>query len=534
MELDVIIYDLLLILLVGLVAGVLSQRLRFPVVVGYLVGGCLLGPGGFAAVGLRHHEIEVLGELGVFFLLFSIGLEISPAELMRLGRRLFVGGTVQMSLVAVPVASVLIAGGVAPRPAVLLALALSFSSTVLVFQALSEQSRSTDHIGRRLIGILLFQDAVLVPLLLAVPLLVGGSQSSLAVDLVLLLGRSAAFGGLVFALDYVVPRYVLPVVCRDRSTASLVLSSLVILGGVTRVAHLLGLPPVVGAFFAGLVLGGNRWTAQIDAVVLPFREAFAAVFFTSLGLLLQPGALWQAPLSLALLFASCVIVKWLAAVVALRWTGLSWALSMRTGAGLAHVGEFAFVVGLAGLDAGLITPQQYGALIAVGLLTLVVTPPALRRGLSAVPGDAAAGDAPGVERDRQTADAVVIGAGPVGRRVASTLEMGGVDVCVVDASPVNLHAFAQAGFRTVAGDAVRPHILAAAGVRSAGLVVVCIPEDDAAKAIVREVRQANETCRVLVRCRYQGSAEELQRLGSDEIVSEEVLVSRTLVQMLRE
>ena len=298
MDFDLVIGDLLLILLIGLVASVLSRRLRFPAVVGYLVGGCLLGPGGLGAVAHRHHEIEALGELGVFFLLFSIGLEITPSELLRLGRKLVIGGSVQMISTAMPVGAVLLGAGMAPRGAALLALAVSFSSTVLVFQGLAEQGRTSDSVGRRVIGILLFQDAALVPLLLAVPLLLGSSSGGLGWDLLLLLGRSVAFGGCVAVLAWVVPRFLLPMVCRDRSTTSIVLFSLVILGGVTRAAHLLDLPPVVGAFFAGLVLSGSRWTSQIEAIVLPFREAFAAVFFGSLGLLLPPGVLTDSPLQL--------------------------------------------------------------------------------------------------------------------------------------------------------------------------------------------------------------------------------------------
>ncbi len=530
MEFDVVIYDLLLILTVGLVAGVTSRRLHFPVVVGYLVGGCVLGPGGLGVVGSRHHEIEVLGELGVFFLLFSIGLQISPAELLRLGRKLVVGGFAQMALVALPVGGLLVANGVGGRAAALIALAVSFSSTVLVFQALSEQR--TNRVGQRLIGILLFQDAVLVPLLLAVPLLVAGSASGLLGDVLVLAGQSVAFGGVVLGLDFVVPRYLMPAICRDRSPASIVLFSLVVLGVVTRLAHELGLPPVVGAFFAGLVLGGNRWTAQIEAVVLPFREAFAAVFFGTLGLLLQPGLLWTAPGRLLFLFVACVAIKALAGAVALRATGVPWSISIRAGAGLAHIGEFAFVVALTGLNAGLITADEYGLMIAVGLLTLIAAPPLLRNGMAAVPTEADETPAATVESEVAPDEAVVIGVGPVGRRVASTLEMRGIDVCVVDASPVNLQAFAQMGFRTVAGDAVRSEILEAAGGRSAGMVVVCVPDDEAAKLIVREVRRINHSTRIIVRCRYQGNEEALRRLGTSDVVSEEVLVSRSLVALL--
>lgn len=531
---EAVVFDLLVILMIGLVAGVTAQRLRFPVVVGYLLGGCLIGPGALGIVGREHHQLEWLAEIGVFFLLFSIGLEITAAELARLGRKLVIGGALQMTVAALPIGILLMSVGLPPRAAWLIALAISFSSTVLVFQALSEQGRTTNPVGRRVIGILLFQDAALVPLLLAVPLLVGSSASGLVADIAWLIVRSLAFGGGVAVLAIVVPQHLLPAVCRDRSTASVVLFSLVLLGGVTHLAYWLGLPPVVGAFFAGLVLSGSRWTPQIEAVVLPFREAFAVVFFASLGLLLRPSVLWQEPYVVAGAFAVCVAVKIAAGAVALRATGVPWMVSLRMGVGLAHVGEFAFVLALAGLTAGVLDAKQYDVMIAVGLLTLIVTPPLFRSGVASIPEEVEPADPTDLPRGEVAGvgEAIVIGVGPVGQRVASTLEMQGIDVCVVDISPVNLHVFAQAGFRTVAGDASRRSILHTAGAERAGLAVVCVPDDAVAMAVVRRIRSMNSDCRIIVRCRYQANAAALEKLGAEHVVSEEVRVSQALVSIL--
>jgi len=527
---EIIVVDLLTVLLVGMVAGLVSRRLSFPIVAGYLLAGCLLGPAGFAALDHEHHEIEALAEVGVFFMLFAIGLEFSPGQIAALGRRLLIGGALQMSLVAAPVAAIMAALGTEPRAAILTGLAVSFSSTVLVFQTLSETGRATSITGRRAIGIVLFQDAALVPLLLAVPILAGTGSGSLLGEILDLTLRSAAFIGGMAVLGFVVPRWLLPLVASDRSTAAVVLFALVVLGGITWAAHRLGLPAVIGAFFAGLVLSENRWTRQIDAVMLPFREAFAAVFFASLGLLLEPTSFANVPLLLGAT-AAAIAIKLGAAVVALRATDLSWPASLRTGLSLAHVGEFSFVLLLVGLEGGVITPAIYGSTAAIAILTLLTTPILFRLGgfggsteTESEPEQPAEPDVPG--------PAIVVGAGPVGRRITSALEIQGYDVCVVDLSPVNLHPFAQQGFRTVVGDASRPHTLATAGARSARLVVVCVPNDDAAIAIVRGLRAHNPTARVLVRCRFQQNAENLQRAGADDVVSEEARVADALVAML--
>ena len=535
-----VVYDLMLVLAAGLVAAVVCRRLRLSVLIGYLIVGTLIGDGVLGWVRDREHQLEHFAEVGVFFLLFSIGLEFSLEDLRRLGRKLFVGGALQMSLVALPVAWVIWGSGGGGRAALLIGLAMAFSSTVLVFRSLNEVGQAQTPHGRRAIGILLFQDIALVPLLLLVPFLtfrdhaaIDAASPTVTAQVLQLVGVSVVFIAGVIGLRYVLAEYVIPRFAALRSTELVVLFTIVSLGGVTLAAYRLGLPPAIGALAAGLVFNGNRWSHQIDALVLPFRETFAAIFFIGLGLIFRPNILWEHPSVMLLWLPSLMVVKAIAGTIAFRATGLPTRSSMGMSLGLVQVGEFAFVLALVAMQSGVLSEATYQRIIAVAVGSLLLTPPLMRVGLRWV--GQFADEAVGVEpASSQTAEhqAVVVGAGPIGRSIASQLETYGNDVCLVDLSPINLHSFAQEGFRTVAGDATDAEVLHRAGVEKSDLVVVCLPSDDAAVRVVRAIRRRSKRPRIIVRCRYQANIKRLLKNGAGQIVAEENEATLALMKMI--
>lgn len=533
---DQFVIDLLLILAAGLVANLACRRVGVSSIVGYLAIGALLGDGALNLVGPDGHEVEMLMEAGVFLLLFTVGLEFSLDELRSLAWRLPVGGLVQMGLVALPVFFLCRWLGLAWTGAAMLAAAASFSSTVLVFKTLAEMGEAATPHGRRAIGILLFQDMALVPLLLAAPLLTGDAARGPR-ELLVLAISSVAFVAAVILLRLVLARWLVPLLTGYRSPDLVVLLTLVVLGLTTLGASLAGLPAALGAFAAGLCFGGNRWSPQVDALVLPFRETFAAVFFVGLGLLIDVGLLVTMPLGLLGMAVGLVAIKAAAAWVAVRLTGLRARAALGVGMGLAHVGEFAFFLGQVALQEELIQKTDYQQFAAVAFLTLLVTPPLLRAGLRLVGSweeqleeqKAITSDEPPCEK------ATVIGAGPVGKQVASYLEIRGFEVSMVDRSPVNLYPYSQAGLHTVAGDATDPVILRSAGADCATVVVVCVSSDEAAEQIVRRVRDINPGARLLVRCRFMVSVKKLKMLGAAFVVSEEQQAyTRLIAELERE
>lgn len=518
-----LVHDLLIILAAGLLAGLVCRWLRVSVLIGYLVVGVMLGKGILGWIVDEHHQLEHFAEAGVFLLLFSIGLEFSLDELKKLGRNLVIGGSVQMLLVAIPVASILLWMKMSWQSAALLASAVSFSSTVLVFKALSECGHSEMRHGRRAIGILLFQDAALIPLLLLVPILTGDEASTGVGEYIRMAAVSILFVVAVVAVRYLLAKWLIPMFAGQRSPELVILFTIVSLGGITLAAYSVGLPAVVGAFAAGLVFNGNRWTKQIDSLVLPFRETFAAIFFVSLGLIFDPRVLWEQPLTMLAMLAGVVGIKACAASIALRLTGLPSRPSVGMGIGLAHVGEFAFVLVLLGLEANVITNADYQRVVSIAVGSLIMTPMLMKYGLRfgiSHPDDEATEDA-NLALHSKNRTAVVIGLGPIGAQLASQLEIMGNDVCLVDMSPINLHPFALEGFRVVAGDATQPRTLLYAGTLDADIIAVCVPHDDIAFRVVEAIRKDNREATLIVRCRYRANTNRLKRVGANRVVSEE-------------
>ena len=527
--------DLLIILTAGLFAGLLSKSLRIPTLVGYMLIGVLIGNGGIGLIREKTIEVEHLAELGVFLLLFAIGLEFSLDELLRLGRHLLVGGSVQMLLVAIPAGGALIAMGYDWQVALIFACAVAFSSTVLVFRTLAGWGQTGSPTGRRMIGVLLFQDAALVPLLLMIPLITKGAEPPTTADYLQLLATSVGFVAAVVIVRWMLIKWFVPALARHRSIELVVLATLVVLLGVTFATHQIGLPPAVGAFAAGLMLSGNRWTGQVDALVLPLRETFASVFFVSLGMLLDPMVLIRQPVAAVGLFAALSVVKAIAATLALRLTGLRWRTCLGAGLGLAHVGEFAFVLVAMGAETGLLTDDSIQLFVAVGLATLLLSPMLLNYGVRMTRDETAeqlSTNAHQGHADSGTRAVVVIGIGPVGSRIATLYETLGRDVCLVDRSPLNLQPFAQSGFRTIAGDATDKQTLEHAGTVDAADIVICVPDDDIALNVLRQVRVVNPAARIVVRCRFQINSSKLTRAGADSVVSEEREAARALERAL--
>ncbi|MGB7345157.1 MAG: NAD-binding protein, partial [Pirellulaceae bacterium] len=339
----------------------------------------------------------------------------------------------------------------------------------------------------------------------------------------------------VIGIRFALSRWLIPMLAGYRSPELVILFTIVSLGGVTLAAYSVGLPPAVGAFAAGLIFNGNRWTKQIDALVLPFRETFAAIFFVGLGLIFDPRLIWNEPLSMAAALLGVIVLKAFAATIALKLTGMPIQRAFGMGIGLAHVGEFAFVLVLLGVESGVLTETDYQRVVAIAVGSLILTPSLLKAGLRLIHDDDVTSEELADSYSHGGSHfnkAVVIGAGPIGRRVASQLESMGNDTCIVDLSPINLHPFAQEGFRTVAGDASDDQVLQLAESDQASLVVVCVPSDEVAIQVVKRVRVLNPPTRITVRCRYQANIDRLHRAGADSIISEETEASLAIIRSL--
>ncbi len=534
----ILVLDLLWVLSAGMVAGFICKRLGVSMLVGYLIAGAIIGHGGLGLVSEESREFHYLSQTGILFLLFSIGLELSLEELIRMGRHLIVGGSLQMVLVGGPVYLLSCALGVVWETSLLIAVVCAFSSTVLVFKALNEWGQSSTPHGQRAIGILLFQDLMLVPLILLLPVLTGVGTQPTGGAFLFLVVKSVCFVAAIFLLRRVITDWIIPLLGELRSVELVVLFTITILGGAGMGAYLIDLPPMLGALGAGLALGGNRLTRQVDAIILPFRETFSAIFFVGLGTLMQFHVLttsWSSPLWIAAILLGILLLKTAAGAIALKITGLDLRTSLGMGVGLSQLGEFSFVLLATGRSLEMISGDLYNTILVVGLGTLILTPQLLKTGLRFAEPKDLLGAAPSVktkETLKPISHAVVVGLGPIGGQAASRLELAGIDVHLIDFSPLNLQPFAQQGFHTVAGDAVDEEILHRAHIADCCLAVVTVASDLAAIDIVSGIRQMNPTCRILVRCRYLANVATVKRVGADTVISEEAEASQALVRLI--
>ncbi len=577
--LENLVLNLLIILGAGLLAGIISKRLNIPMVIGYLVAGALIGPGGFklfvrpdsepqAAAVVSEGEssgeteelaaakeeaakvaaendlvsqdeiLNKLADLGALFLLFTIGIHFTPSDIVKNKKYLFLGGPVQMILVIVPLALLAYKWGGDWRTGLLIGFAASLSSTVLVFKSLVEFGQSTSPYGKRAVSILLFQDIATAPILLVIPLLfpVGDGGGSVADTFLLMGGKALFFVVLIAGLRFLFTREI-PMLSQLRSVEIMVLFTVFLLFGVCTVADRLQLPEAIGAFATGVALSENRLTSQISALVTPFRETFSAIFFVTLGALFDPAVLMAYPESTIGILLGLLLLKVIAGAVAFKVIGLSVVPSLAMGLGISQLGELSFII----LQQGPFRadhPQLYQQILFVALTSIILTPFFLKLAMGVVkkrpivehvPTAAPASLLPEGESKHR---AIVVGLGPIGKQITEFLAGSNVELCLVDTNPGNFQDLAQAGYQTIVGDASEIRTLNLAGVKQAHLVVITIPNDVFATDTIRAIRQLTQECSVVARCRYKAFVAELERAGADMVVCEEDEAGQRLIERM--
>ncbi|PQO29474.1 sodium:proton exchanger [Bremerella cremea] len=532
--LEILALDLIVILAAGFLSGALCRYFHFSTIVGYLIVGAIIGEGGLGFLHTESHDLQMLAEMGALFLLFSIGTEISWEELKHVGPWILIAGFIQLIAVSIPASLLFALIGIPWQGACLMGAAVALSSTVLVFRALHEQNVATSPAGIRSVGILLFQDMAIVPLMLAVPLLSATGEHS-SYEFVRLGLVSLLFVTTIPVLAFVTHRFALPLFSLLRSRELLLLFALALLGGGCFVAHRLGLPAAFGAFGAGLILGGNRFTQQVDALTLPFRESFAAVFFISLGGLLNFALLLEDPLVVIIGFPLVLLVKTFGAGLALKLSGMNWRVALLMGLGLSQIGELSFLLLSEGMDSDLIDETNYNQMLVLAIGTMIITPGLIKFAVRKL-GDHESlhtkKEEKPIEARESIREAVIIGVGPVARQVASRIETSGADVRFIDLNSVNTYPLIQAGFRAVTGDATKRSTLREAEIAHANLALVAVPDDEASVQIVKNIRSMNRHCTILARCRYQRNRERLHLVGADYVTDEESQTALMLIGMI--
>ncbi len=524
MELEYLLRDSVVLLASAVAVLLITARLRIPPVVALLLTGLLIGPSGFGWIA-DSEEVEIFAEIGVVLLLFVIGLELSLERLRELRRPFLLGGSVQASVTAALATGASLALGFAINLAIFFGFVIALSSTAIVLKLYGDRRETDTPHGRTVLGILLFQDFLIVPMIVLVPVLAGEVGAS-PTDLILRFGGSlAAIGAIVVAARRIAPS-LFDRIARTRIRETFVLGSLGICLALAWVTHALGFSLALGAFVAGLLVSETEYSHQAIADVAPFRDFFASVFFISIGMLVDLRfAVTHLPAILGLA-AAIVAVKILVAGGAAAAVGLPARIRIMVGLSLAQVGEFSFVLMEVGRAHGLLETRAYQVLLSSAVLTMLATPLLVHLGPTAAGVWARLwGTRPSRDLEETAAaiqdHVIVLGFGAAGHLLAQVLREARIPYVIVELNSETVKRGRRKGEPIFYGDATRRDVLEHAGIDRARLVVFAISDPDALRRAVRASRDLNPAVEIVVRTRRITEIEELQTLGADKVVAEE-------------
>jgi len=525
--------DVVVILGLSLAVILVFQRARVPLVLGFLLTGIIAGPHGLGLI-RGVHEVEVLAEVGVILLLFSIGIEFSLGSLVRIWRSVVLGGALQVGLTGVAIFFIAQAFGQAPMEAVFMGMLVSLSSTAIVLRLLQERAEIDAPQGKTALGILIFQDMAIVPMMLFTPFLALGGGDVVG-PLIGLLGKAV----LIVALVLVAARWVVPWllfrVARTRNREVFLMATVGLGLAAAWLTSLAGLSLALGAFLAGLVISESEYSAQALGEVLPFKEIFLSFFFVSVGMLLDLSYVTSQFLQVSLTTLLVLTLKSGVAALAIRLLGFSLRTALLAGFSLSQVGEFSFILSRTGIEHGLLPGEHEQLFLAVSVLTMAVAPfviaaaPTLADGVLRLPLPAwlvgaggEMGEEPVGEDGEPLSDhLIIVGFGINGRNLSRAARVAGIPYLVLETNPDTVKKERKGGEVISYGDATHPAVLHHAGVERARVLVTAISDPGSTRRITEVAKRMNPALFVLARTRYVQEMEPLYKAGADAVIPEE-------------
>jgi len=517
MSTEILIGKIIILLALAVALIYFGLKLKMPAIVGFLATGIAVGPHGLGLIS-QGQQVEDLSELGVVLLLFTIGLEFSIESLMRIKRVALLGGTLQIVFcVAViwPVAELL---GYHWNTSLLFGFLFALSSTAIVLKLFQDRGEMDSQHGQASLGVLIFQDLAVVPMVLALPLLAGQKGGE---PLYLVLVKAGGILAAILVLSrYLVPKLLERVAATKSHELFLFAVALICLGTAFLTAEA-GLSLALGAFVAGLIISGSPYAYQAISSVMPMRDIFTSLFFVSIGMRMDIHYLIQHPVATIGLALGVMAMNVLATSLAMRGVGLNGRVSVLTGFSLCQVGEFSFVLAQDGLNLNLLTPEDMTMFLNAAVLTMAMTPLALGLGELVTPRFSGS-DKPDKEaKVTETGHTVVVGFGVAGQGAARACKVVGRPYVIVELNPQSVQLYRKQGEPITYGDAVNEAVLEHVNISKAGLMVISIPDPLATRRIVALARSLNPGLHIVARTRFLSSREMLKKLGANVVLVEE-------------
>jgi CPA2 family monovalent cation:H+ antiporter-2 len=521
--------DLLIIFALSIAVLYVCHRLRVPAIVGFLLTGIVAGPFGFGLVG-EVHEVEILAEIGVIMLLFTIGMEFSLGNLIRIKRAVILGGLLQVLFTISLVTALMWIFKKSFGEAIFGGFLVSLSSTAIVLKLLQERAELDSPHGQLSLAILIFQDIAVVPMILVTPLLAnasGGTNPSIWMFVLKAAG--------VVALAFVGSKWLVPgilfQVAKTRSRELFLLCIVAMCLSAAWLTSSAGLSLALGAFVAGLIISESEYSHQAIGDILPFRDVFISLFFVSIGMLLNTGQFLARPVLIFLIVLGLLLLKSLLTIA----VGLILRYPLRTailaGFALCQIGEFSFILSETGLTHDLLDAQAYQLFLVCAILTMAATPlmmavaPRLAERCLRLPMPALLKSGqrldPSGPEERKKDHLVMIGFGVTGHNLARAARAARISYIIIEMNPETVRTERARGEPIRYGDASHAAVLEAADFAEARVAVLAINDPAAARRIVESCRKVNPGIHLIVRTRYVLEMEPLYRLGANEVITEE-------------
>lgn len=536
--------SILFVFAAALVSATILARLKQPTLIGYIIGGMLIGPYGLQLV--PYENVELLAELGIGLLMFTIGVELSISQLMRVKGISIIGGTL------IALTSTLICVSLAPifrwtlPESIVWGLVTGLSSTVVVLKLLAERGEVGSTYGNISTGILLFQDVISIPILVLLPMFaIQGTVQDQAREVGLTFLRLIGFLAVIYILGrFLIPRF-LRFVAHTHSKELFSLSILSITLGIAAITNQAGLSLALGAFVAGLLVSESDFGNQAASEVLPLKDSFSAIFFVSVGMLLNFSYFLQKWPVFTVGLALIMVAKFFLILLVCFLFRYPSKISVFVALALAQIGEFGFLILLSAKKNALISDHSYQRLLGISILSIVFTPYALKlypkvkkffafaNKLDWIAREVKRSNHPKAENNGvEAADHIIVcGYGPAGSIVAKNLQNLGYPVVVVDLNYRAIQQLKSAKQFAVYGDSSSMIVLEAAGIHRAKLLIVTIPDPQAMQSLIKKVKRQLPELPVIMRVKYMSDRDRLKALGADEIVWEESEAGKELTRL---
>lgn len=526
----IIIKDIVLILLVSIPVIAIFKRIQLPSIVGFLIAGMILGPYGFQII-TSLDEIEIMAEIGIILLLFSIGLELSLKELLNIKKILIIGGGLQVLLTIIFSTAIIYLIGLSIKESVFLGMLISLSSTAIVLKLLADKGELDSPHGRISLGILIFQDLAIVPLFLFVDLLGTPDKIGVTEVLIRMLTAFGAVAVILIAAKYLAPP-LLYRLAKLRMKEIFTVGIILIILGTAYLTFSLGLSFALGAFIAGLIFSESEYSYQIVADILPLRDAFNSIFFVSVGLLLNVAFVLEYPLYVVLSAIGVLALKALIIISIVMLLKYPVRVAVLAGIGLAQIGEFSFILAEHGMSLNIISSDYSNIFISSTIITMILTPTLIR--LAPKLADQSA-KIELVKKRRKKLEplidhVVVAGFGLNGKNLAHVLKVTGTKYMVIEINPDTVKEESAKGENIIFGDITKEEILLNAHIKTAKIIVIAISDPASSRRALKLAKELNPNIRAIVRTRFMRETDDLIKIGADIVIPEEF---ETSIQIFR-